>query len=260
MTVTAEQAPGTTLLGAFDPAPVTVVNPDAQASLVLVCEHAGQAIPAALGDLGLAEAHRKAHIGWDIGAAAVARCMAERLGVPLVLQNYSRLVIDCNRPPEAADSVPETSDGVEIVANLELDEAGRRMRVNEIFRPFDAEIARLLARRECRAAFSIHSFNPLLGGVCRPWDIGFLYRKDLGTSKRLMDAVTALRPDLLIGINQPYSIGDSSDWFVPRYAERLKLAHSLIEIRNDHIADAAGQRAWAELLAAAIETTIGGRQ
>lgn len=241
------------LLTADDPAPVEVVNPDSDHPVLLVCEHAGRAVPAVLGDLGLPPGEIDRHIGWDIGAEGVARRLAASLGCTCVLQPYSRLVIDCNRPPGAADSVPEVSDGTTVGANLQLTEADRASRVREIFQPFQDAVAACLDRGSHRGAFSIHSFTPVFRGVARPWDIGFLFRKDERTSKRLAGIVRSLRPGLQIGMNEPYRIDDMSDWFVPRHGEARGLPHSLIEIRNDHIDSAGGQDRWARLLSAALD-------
>ncbi len=247
---------GGKLLGPDDPPAVEVLNGDNRHSVVLVCEHAGQAVPTQLGDLGLPPGAIDDHIGWDIGARAVAVQVAQRLGAPLVMQRYSRLVIDCNRPPEAPDAMPEISDGVMVPGNRNLGEADRTARVTEIFAPFHAKVTDLLDQYPCRATFAIHSFTPQMNGQGRPWDIGFLYRHDTDTSTRLQSIIQAMRPDLIIGMNQPYQIDDASDWFVPRHGEASGLAHSLIEIRNDHIRDATGQAAWADLLAAAITSFL----
>jgi len=240
------------LLTARDPAPVERVNAESDHPVLLVCEHAGQAVPERLAGLGVSAETLDAHVGWDIGARAVTLQMAATLGAPAVLQRFSRLVIDCNRPPEAPDSMPETSDGVAVPGNSGLDPAARQARTLEIFDPFQAATATLLAHPRRKAAFAIHSFTPQMGGRARPWDIGFLFRHDTVTSAALSKAVTGLRPDLTIGMNQPYQIEDASDWFVPRHGEARGIAHSLIEIRNDHISGPAGQAAFAELLSTAI--------
>ncbi|WP_245410595.1 N-formylglutamate amidohydrolase [Notoacmeibacter marinus] len=240
------------MLLAADPDPVEWVNADSDHPLLLVCEHAGQHIPARLGDMGLPPGALDTHIGWDIGARAVVLRVAETLGAPAVLQRYSRLVIDCNRPPEAPDAIPAVSDCVRVPGNASLDGIARQARVSEIFKPFHDATAALLDHPRRSATFAIHSFTPSMGGRTRPWDIGFLYRRDDQTSHLLRDAVTSIRPDLCIGMNEPYQIEDASDWFVPRHGEARGIAHSLIEIRNDHIADAAGQAAFADLLTAAM--------
>ncbi len=241
------------LLGPGDPAPVEIVNASSRHPVLLVCEHAGQAIPKQLGDLGLQAGEIDRHIGWDIGAEGVARRMAALLGCACVIQRYSRLVIDCNRPPHAADAMPGISDGTEIPGNRNLASVDRTARVDAIFKPYDAALAGCLARQPRRAAFSIHSFTPRMGGKPRPWDVGLLFRKDEQTSASLARMLGAADPDLVIGINEPYRIDDLSDWFVPVHCEPRGLAHSLIEIRNDRINTAAGQDRWAAMLAALID-------
>ena len=240
------------LLSGKDPDPVELVNVHSDHPVVLVCEHAGQAVPTSLNGLGLSPGALDAHIGWDIGAREVTLRLAKALGTPAVLQRYSRLVIDCNRPPEAPDAVPAISDGVLVPENAGLDSKARQARVSEIFEPFNDATAALLDHPDRRAAFAIHSFTPSIGGRTRPWDIGFLYRHDDKTSPLLRDAIAVIRPDLLIGMNEPYQIEDASDWFVPQHGEARGFAHSLIEIRNDQIVDVAGQEVFADLLSAAI--------
>ncbi len=244
------------LLSGADPDPVETINAHSDHPVLLVCEHAEQGVPAGLGNLGLSAAALNAHIGWDIGARAVTLRIARTLGAPAVLQRYSRLVIDCNRPTDAADAMPAVSDGITVPGNAGLDAAARQARVDAIFGPFHAATAALLDHPQRRATFAIHSFTPRMGGRVRPWDIGFLYRRDTATSEGLRAAVADLRPDLTLGMNEPYQIDDASDWFVPQHGEARGLAHSLIEIRNDHIADAAGQAVFADLLSAAITTAM----
>lgn len=192
------------------------------------------------------------HIAVDIGAEATARRIAEMLEIPLLLQRYSRLLIDCNRPTSAPDSIPEISHGTHVPANKDLNERQRNARINEVFVPYDNALVDLLTTPGRMFAFSIHSFTPTLDKQERPWDIGFLYRNDTQTSKQLQRYISHHFSELNIGLNMPYQIEDESDWFVPRHAERLKLHHSLIEIRNDHINTAAGQKRIASILAAAI--------
>ncbi len=244
------------LLGPRDIAPFEIVNAGSGHPAVLVCEHAGLAIPQALGDLGVAPDALRTHIGWDIGAADVARMMAENLGAPLILQNYSRLVIDCNRPTVAAESIRPVSHGITIPGNQSLTDADRVARIEEIFTPFHRAVDMILEVVPRRAVFAIHSFNPTLEGESRPWDVGFLFRRDTATSHRLAAELEAAAPGLTIGFNEPYTVDDASDWFVPQHGEKRRLAHSLIEIRNDHLRDKAGCRRWAGLLGRCIETVL----
>jgi len=243
---------GERLLSPYDPAPAEVLRGASKEKVVLVCEHAGLAVPKRLGDLGLGAEDREKHIGWDIGAGAVARRMAEILDAPTVLQAYSRLVIDCNRPPDAPDAMVEISDGIAVPGNMSLGKRDRSARIKEVFDPFQAKVTALLTSAPRRAVFSIHSFTPWLGGNKRPWDVGFLFRADSRTSHELRRFLLEAEPSLLIGMNQPYQIDDASDWFVPHHGEAAGLAHSLIEIRNDLILDERGQARWADRLAGAI--------
>ncbi|MDR6265877.1 N-formylglutamate amidohydrolase [Roseobacter sp. N2S] len=240
------------LLGQSDPTPFEVVNPDSTYPAVLVCEHAGRVIPNALGDMGLSDAARQAHIAWDIGAEAVSRLVAAQLGACLILQRYSRLVIDCNRPPDSETAMPVISDETPVPANLALTTEQKSRRVQEIFDPFQAVVDAQILKPSCTAAFSIHSFTRSMAGQYRPWEIGFLFRKDSQTSLDLADTFAAYLSRDRIGLNEPYTIDDESDWFVPRHGEAKGRAHSLIEICNDQIDTPQGQTQWAAWLSTAI--------
>ena len=241
-----------TLIGSTDPAPVEVLHGDSTADVLLLCEHAGQAVPEVLGNLGVSQEVLDSHRGWDIGAANVARGVACALGAPLVLQHYSRLVIDCNRPTDNAQSMPTISDHQEIPGNRAIPEAERQARITEIFDPMNREIDVLFAAHPRRAAFSIHSYTPRMDGHDRPWQAGFLTRRSTKTGKALMETITGMRPDLNLALNQPYQIDDATDWFIPEYPEPMGLPHSLIEVRNDEINHADGVALWVDLLSHAI--------
>ena len=154
------------LLGHEDMPPFEVINENAGSPVFLTCEHAGRAIPKALGDLGIVASEMDRHIAYDIGAEPLARLLSDKLNAALVLQPCSRLVVDCNRPPEAADCVPQNSDGTKIPVNIDLSAATRQQRIDEIHRPFHAEIKRMLIARETAGMpallISVHSFTPRL--------------------------------------------------------------------------------------------------
>jgi len=186
-------------LGTDDPPPVEIVNPEGRSRIVVICEHAGRAVPAALGDLGLPPAEFERHIAWDIGAAGVARRLSRLLDAPLALQGYSRLVVDCNRPFDAPDAFPEVSDTTPVPANRALSPAARRARFAAIHEPFHAAVARLLDSRPepARTVLAmVHSFTPQLlsEGIARPWHLGLLFRHDDRLAQRLMTAARARRP------------------------------------------------------------------
>ncbi|MCP4317824.1 MAG: N-formylglutamate amidohydrolase [Hyphomicrobiales bacterium] len=245
-----------TLLCADDPLPAVVVNGQSQSPVVLICEHAGRVIPSTLGDMGLTPSQMDLHIAYDIGAEPVARHMAYILDAPLVLQPYSRLVFDCNRPAGSPTAIPEISDSVVIPANNDIDPVDAQQRVDEIFIPFHDTVSSILDSGPRRAVFAIHSFTPVLGGEHRPWELAFLFRKDMATSRFLADAVKAMRPEIRIGMNEPYTIEDNADWFVPYHGEQRGLAHSLIEIRNDLLDADEAYRDWANLLCSATESYL----
>ncbi|MHC8510165.1 MAG: N-formylglutamate amidohydrolase [Rhodospirillales bacterium] len=244
----ADAAPS--LLSAGDPPPFEIVNPEGRAGAVLICDHAARAFPKALGDMGLSGEARGLHIAWDIGAAAVTRALAAALDAPAVLCGYSRLVIDCNRPPGHPEQIPETSDGHEIPGNRSLSAAGAAARQNEIFRPYHAAAGDMLGRvwrrrSEPPALFSVHSFTPVMQGEQRPWDAGVIWRYDGRIAQPLMRALTD--EGLTIGDNLPYS-GFEAAYSTIAHAEAARIAHAAVEIRQDHISEAPGQSAWAERL------------
>jgi predicted N-formylglutamate amidohydrolase len=235
------------LLGADEPPPVEVVNADSDSVFFFICDHASNRIPRVLGDLGLGEAERCTHIGWDIGAAALARLLAGEFRAPLVLSGYSRLVIDCNRPPASTGSIPETSAGIEIAANRRLGAAARRQRLETLFNPYHEAIAGLLdarMRRLCPTAIlAIHSFTPDYPGETRPWQVDFAYHRDRRLAGLLIEGL--VEPEVVVGDNLPYMVEDASDHSIPVHGEQRGLPHVLVEIRQDGLMDPTGIGAWA---------------
>ena len=244
------------LLGADDPEPVELCHAQSASPVLLLCEHAGQAVPQALHGLGLPSGAIDRHIGWDIGAEALARALSDHLHCPLIIQRYSRLVMDCNRPPGTAESVPVVSDGVEVPGNTGLDAGDHARRRQAIFDPMNDAISAAFDAHPRQAAFSIHSYTPRLLGQDRPWDAGFLTRTDTGTARALMASLSRSAPELNLALNQPYQIDDDTDWFIPRHAEPRGVRHTLIEVRNDHLRDEAGVARWADLLADAVRDVL----
>jgi|SRR5580700_1376460 predicted N-formylglutamate amidohydrolase len=161
------------LLAADEPAPVTVRNESCPSPFLIVADHAGNFVPRALGRLGLPEAELERHIAWDIGIAAVGRLLADRLDATLVQQNYSRLVIDCNRVPESETSIPEISELTPVPGNIGLSEWQKAARAHEIFWPYQDRIESEFERRRLSGRpvvpIAMHSFTPVFKGVLRPW-------------------------------------------------------------------------------------------
>lgn len=245
------------LLELDEPAAVSIERAQGSAPFVLTCDHAGRTIPRTLGDLGLPEAERARHIGWDIGALGVAREISRRLDAPLVAQCYSRLVIDCNRPPASEELIPLRSEATEIPGNRLLDRAAREARIDAIYVPYHAAIEALLDARAAagRATIyvAVHSFTPAYLGTPRPWQVGVLYGSDRRLATVLLALLAADRA-LIVGDNEPYRI-DGKDYGIPEHAIRRGLQNVLFEVRQDLITSADGQKAWgrrlAELLVAA---------
>lgn len=240
------------LLAADEPQPVTVYNAAAASPFLLVADHAGKVIPRGLGRLGLAEAELGRHIAWDIGIAGLGRFMADALDAALIRQNYSRLVIDCNRPLDAASSIPAISESTDIPGNAGLTDADKAARANAIFHPYHDRIEAELERRRqsgrTTALISLHSFTPVFKGETRPWHAAVLYNRDSRFALRLLALLNAEK-EFTVGENVPYTVSDASDYTIPVHAERRGLHHVLIEIRQDLIADESGQRDWALRLA-----------
>ncbi len=252
------------LLSAADPDPVRVTRRGEGAPFLLVCDHAGRRVPAALGSLGVDAADWERHIAWDIGAAGVCDRLAQALRCAGVAQAYSRLVIDCNRRPGHPTSIPPASDATPVPGNVGLDAAAAAARVAEIFTPYHTAIAAELDRRAAAglktALVAVHSFTPVMAGVARPWQAGVLHNRDPRLGRALARLLEA--EGFLVGDNEPYQLSDDSDYTVPVHAERRGLAYVELEVRQDLIADAAGQAAWAErlgrLLPAALAGAAGG--
>jgi predicted N-formylglutamate amidohydrolase len=240
------------LLAADEPQPVEVYRPSGASPFVLVADHAGRRLPHALGRLDLAPAELERHIAYDIGIAAVGHLLADRLDAILIAQLYSRLVIDCNRPPHLPSAIPEISEVTPIPGNRNLTAAAREARRCEIFVPYHDRITAELdyRQREGRvsALVALHSFTPVYKGEARPWHAALLHHRDPALARRLI-ALLEAEGGLLIGDNQPYFVSDATDYTIPVHGERRGLPHALIEIRQDLIAGENGQREWAERLA-----------
>ncbi len=248
------------LLEPGDPAPVAIVNESGAAPLILIADHAGRAFPRRLGTLGLAPDQLDRHIAWDIGIGDLTRHMAAALDAPALLATYSRLVIDCNRRLDDPTSIAQESDGIMIPGNRHLAPAARSARAADIFAPYHAAIERAIAakRRTGRAPvlLSLHSFTPAMQGKIRPWHIGILWNRDSRLPVPLL-ARLGREAGLVIGDNEPYSGRDDHGYSIRRHAESAGLAHALIEIRQDLIAEAKERATWAALLERVLADVLG---
>jgi predicted N-formylglutamate amidohydrolase len=230
---------------------VRTTNRKGSSPIVLLCDHASNFIPEALGTLGLERSELARHIAWDPGAAPVAQRMAASLDAVLIESRVSRLVIDCNRPLDAPDLIPAVSETTAIPGNAGLSVEQRAERIALAYEPFHAEIEALVSERlaegiETRLV-SIHSFTPVYKRVARPWHIGIIHDDDRRLATPLIAAFQALR-GVAVGINEPYSPADRVYHTLERHARSRGLPCAMIEIRNDEISATAGQRKWADLL------------
>ncbi|MDO9560227.1 MAG: N-formylglutamate amidohydrolase [Bradyrhizobium sp.] len=250
------------LLGNAEVPPVLEQNEHGRSPFLLTADHYGRLIPRALGDLGVPAGELTRHIAWDIGIAGVAEALSNRLDAHLIAQRYSRLVIDCNRPPAAPSSIPVLSETTVIPGNENLARRAAEARRREIFDPYHRRITEAIDARLRQGMptvlVALHSFTPVYAGIIRPWHIGTLYHRDT----RLPPLLLKLLRDeagLVVGDNEPYAVSDETDYGIPVHGEARGLMNTGIEIRQDLIADPAGQTQWAERLARVfgeIETMI----
>ena len=234
------------MLTAEELAPVNVYNERGSSPFLIVADHAGNSIPRCLRRLGVPETEIERHIGWDIGIAGVCRVLADALDATLIMQNYSRLVIDCNRPLDSDALIPEISELTPIPGNIGLSAGEKSTRVREIFQPYHGRIDTQLAGSQANrptALIAMHSFTPAFKGVPRSWHASVLYNRDARLARLLMPLLQG-ENNFVIAENEPYDVSDDSDYTIPVHGERRGLHHVGIEIRQDLIIGVEGQQQW----------------
>ena len=235
--------------------PVALENAVARGPVILVCEHASRVLPKSLGTLGLSEEALASHIAWDPGALAVSRLMAESLDATLLFQRFSRLVYDCNRPPESPAAMPEKSEVFDVPGNAGLDRAARDARTEALYLPFRDKLSALVKARIAEGRppviVTMHSFTPVYHGKTRPWHAGVLYgdAKEFG---RALIAALEKETGLTIGDNEPYNIHPDEDYTVPVHADTRQLPGLLIEVRHDLIETRETVEQWGRWLTASL--------
>jgi predicted N-formylglutamate amidohydrolase len=236
------------LLGDNEEHPAIVINGSATSPYLLICEHASNRIPASLQNLGLNESDRNRHIAWDIGAEGVARILSKLLDAPLVMQRYSRLVYDCNRPPESASAMPAVSEVFDIPGNKNLTPEDKLARIYEIYWPFQDAITNFLDQRAANGKpaipLSIHSFTKIYKGKTRDFALGLLFDRDPWLANELIRSFSNIEARL----NEPYSPKDGVMHLMNLHAAPRGLKHLMIEVRNDLIETERGQQEWAQRL------------
>ncbi len=248
----------------LEKSPADLVNPYGLSDVLLVCEHASNFIPDSFANLGLSERERLSHIGWDIGAADLARKLSEALDASLVLQHYSRLLYDCNRPPVESSAVPPLSEVTEIPGNKDLTPAQRDYRVQGIYEPFHKVIADQIAERKAAGRntvlVTVHSFTPIFMGQPRAVQLGVICHEENAFAAdffRVARKYSDLNNNSFdIRMNEPYGPSDPVLHMVTRHGDDQQLANVMLEIRNDLIDHEEGQIAWAALIAATLRTLI----
>lgn len=245
-----KDTPGYQLLEPDEPPAFSQWRLEGQSPFVLVADHASNRIPRRLGDLGLPASELQRHIAWDIGCLSVAQQIAAALDAPLLAPNYSRLVIDCNRPPRVESSIPWESEWTGIPGNLGLSSDEINARRTEIFDPYHDAVralldARLAAGRPTTILVAQHSMTDRYKGVRRAMEAAILYNRDRRFAGLVLDLLRG-EPDLVVGDNEPYFLSDETDYTVPHHAEARGLPYVEIEIRQDLILDERGQGEWAQ--------------
>jgi predicted N-formylglutamate amidohydrolase len=242
-------------------APVEIVEGPTDAGVLLLCDHARNALPPAYGALGLPPEALERHIAYDIGARALTLGLAERLRAPAVLSTFSRLLIDPNRGEDDPTLVMRYSDGAVVPGNARADGAEIARRIARYWRPYREAVLdagrRMAAAGSPPAVVSMHTFTPIWRGTPRPWKIGLLYDADDRLARRLMAALAqdGLEPHE-IGDNEPYSGGLPGDT-IDAVAHAHGLHNVLIEVRQDLVATPEGADAWAGRLAPLIAGALG---
>lgn len=234
--------------------PYHVEGADRTGRWVITCDHASNRVPDDVsgGDLGLPPEDMARHIAYDVGAAGVARALGAELDAPVILSDFSRLVIDPNRGEDDPTLLMKVYDGSIIPANRHADAAEIERRLAKYHRPYHRAIEDLIAARDKPLVCAIHSFTAQLRGhPPRPWHVGVLYAGDSRLALPLLARLNA-EADLCVGDNKPYSghlPGDALD----RHGVQAGRPHVLIEVRNDLIGTEPEQRAWASRLAPMLD-------
>ncbi len=234
------------------------------AGALVICDHASNALPPSYGDLGLPRGALERHIGYDIGAAWLARRLAARLGAPAILSTFSRLLIDANRGEGDPTLVMRISDGALVSGNARIDAAEIARRRRRYWAPYRQAIATtieaMLASGEPPAILSVHSFTPHWRGQARAWKVSVLWDADPRLPAPLIRALGE-DPDIgpgAVGDNEPYDGALPGDT-IHALATARGLSSALIEVRQDLIGERAAAEVWADRLARILEPLLAPR-
>jgi len=252
----------TKLLTEHDPLPYELSNSEGSSNCLVICDHASNAVPKNLNQLGLTDETLRKHIGIDIGTEEIGRYLSQKLNATMIKANYSRLVIDLNRGPEHEGSILAVSDHIAIPRNQNLSPADRQHRVDEIYRPYHKKIEALLKAIRDRGQnpfiISVHSFTPIMDGFNRPWHIGLLWGGDATVPQTVIQNLRAHNPDFVIGDNEPYSIQEDKRYnnTIEVHAEGNNIPSIIPEFRQDMVSTPKDALKMAQIFLASLEPVI----
>ena len=248
------------LLQEHEKRPVGQHNINGKSEVLILCPHAGNRIPQNLENLGLTEIERQQHIALDIGALDLAIDLSNQIDAPVIYQNYSRLLIDCNRCLSNQELIPCYSANIKIPGNQTLSDREKQQRIVKIWQPYQTAIRKCLDEKLSKGISTIiidlHSFTPILNGIERPWHIGLLFNRHPETAQAFQRFLIELDDNLVIGMNQPYKVLDEEDYAIPVFGERRGLKHVLIEVRQDLLQTNNGIKKWSDLFSMVCNNLI----
>jgi len=250
--------PAKRLLTKADPAPFRIENQKGKAQCLIVCDHASNRIPAALGTLGLSKKDREKHIAWDPGTEIIGRYLSEQLDAPAYFATFSRIVVDVNRGANSPECMREVYDHIPVPGNANLSRVQKRQRIDEIFSPYHknlaAQVQRFLKKKRIPMIISVHSFTPEMDGYRRPWHIGILWNKEDDIALKLVDNLRAQNPTIIIGENEPYSLKaeNLSKNTIGTHAESRGLPYVIVEFRQDLVKTKRDALKWGKIFLDAL--------
>jgi len=232
-----------------------IINPDGASSVVLMCEHASHHIPSVFNGMGMSQVDRLSHAAWDPRALKVAQRLSTHRNASLITRQVSRLVCDCNRPPEAEDGMPALSEVIEVPGNRDLSGSERRSSSDRFYRPFNAALKSLIEGKITPIIWTVHSFTPIYNGQKRAVEIGVLHDEDT----RLADATLKVADTHIsqkVMRNQPYGPEYGVNHTIKEHGINNSLLNVMLEIHSDLIATAQSRRDMAVMIAGWIQKAL----